>query len=99
MQYDVGAAAFLANGFDGEVALSGALPADCLVWAGVGPARDQRHPVCDDERGVEANAKLADERRVPGGVGRQALEELACPRFRNRTDVLDDFLAGQPDAV
>ena len=65
------------------------------------PARrvDERHLVGDDEGRVEADAELADELRVLGGVSAETLEELARAGLGDGADVLDDFLPRQADAV
>ena len=49
--------------------------------------------------GVETDAELADELSVLGGVGGQALEELARAGFGDGTDVIDDLLTRQTDAI
>ena len=85
--------------FDRVAAFARALPADAVLGGQAGAARDERHPVGDDEGGVEADAELPDEVRVLGAVGGQLREELARPRLGDGADVVDDVLPGHADAV
>ena len=66
MQDHIGAARLLADRLDGVAALARAFPSDARVGCGAGAAGHERHALGDDERGVETDAELADEMRVPG---------------------------------
>jgi hypothetical protein len=96
---DVGAARVLAGRFDAVIAFAGALPSHAVPGLKARAAREERHPVGDDERGVEADAKLADQLGILGAIGREGFEELAGAGLRDRADVLDDVLARHADAV
>ena len=99
MQDDFGSASGFLDGFDGVAAFARALPADAVLGGQAGAARDQCHPVGDDEGRVEADAELPDELSIFGAVGGQLREELARPRFGDGADVVDDVLPGHADAV
>ncbi len=85
----------------------GALPGRLPPHAGRGPgaAGDQLDAVGDHERGVEADAELADQ--LGGLLGRRAGvprlphggEHLGGAGLRDRPDQLDDLVTAHPDAV
>src|SRR5882757_3562614 len=99
MEDHLSATAVRANRFDAVITLAGAFPPDAVLDAEIRAAREDRHPVGHDERGVEADAELADELRILRVIGCEAFEKLAGPRLGNRADVLDDILARHTDAV
>jgi hypothetical protein len=55
--------------------------------------------VGDDERGIEADAELADELGVLGGIAAQPLEEFLGARTGDGPQVVDDLRLGHADAV
>jgi hypothetical protein len=99
MQHDIGAARVLVHSLDGVVTFTRALPAHPVLWCEPSAARRERDALGDDERGVEADAELADEMRVLCPIRCQALKELACTRLCDRADVLDHFLPRHAHAV
>ncbi len=99
VQRDLGAAFGTLDALDRVVTLPGRLPADALACRQAGAARQQRHPVGDDERRVETDAELADQPRVLRLVAGQRREELARARLGDRPDVRDHLVARHPDAV
>ena len=99
VQHDRGAAVRLLDGLQRVRAPAVRLPADALGGGQAGPPGGQRDPVGHDERGVEADPELADERRVLALVTGQGREELPGPRLGDGPDVLDDLLAAHADAV
>src|SRR6185369_3924844 len=99
VQDDIGAPRLLRDAFDRVLPVAGALPPNAIIGGGAGAAAEENDAIRDDERRVEADTELADELRVFGGVGREALEELARPRLRDRADLLDDLLTRQANAV
>ena len=76
VQDDVGAAGRLLDRLDGELALAVGLPPHA-VGRRAGRARDDRDLVGDHERGVEADAELADQ------VGPRACTSCCCSASRN----------------
>ena len=74
-------------------------PADALRGGQAGPPGGQRDPVGHDERGVEADPELPDERRVLALVAGQGGQELPGPRLGDGPDVVDDLLAAHADPV
>ena len=99
MQHDVGAAAHLLHRLDRVLAGAVGLPAHRLAGGPPGAPRQERDPVGDDERRVEADAELADEARVLRLVAGQRGEEFARARLRDRPDVGDHLVARHADAV
>ena len=99
VQHDLGAAAGLPDHLDGEFSGAVRFPAHGLIRRQPGAARRHRHPVGDDEGGIEADAELADQVRVLLLVARELGEELARAGLRDRAEVRDDLLAAHADAV
>ncbi len=99
VQHDRGAAGRRLDGLQRVLAPAVRLPPDAFGRVQALPAGGQRHPVGHDERGVEAHAELADQRRVLTLVAGQGPQELARPRLGDGPDVLDDLLAAHADAV
>ena len=99
MQHDLGAAGRPVHGFQPVLAGPVGFPADALGGRQAGPAGRQRHPVGHHERGVEAHAELADERRVLTLVAGEGLEEVPGAGLGDGADVLDDLGAAHADAV
>ena len=93
------AAARLVDGFERVVAASARFPAHAFARGRARLARDEGDAVGDDERGIEADAELADQLRVLAGVTRQRFEETTRARARDRADVLDHLVAAHADAV
>ncbi len=96
---DVGAARGLLDDLHGVAAFAGTLPPYAVLGREARASGDERHPIGDDERGVEAHAELSDEVCIPRAVGRQLRQELARPRLGDGADVVDDVLPGHADAV
>ena len=93
MERHLGAARFPGHGLDGVIALAGALPMHTVLGGEPRPSGAERHPVGDDERGIEAHAELADQRSVLGGFGGQRFKEFAGAGLGDRSDVIDHLLA------
>ncbi len=87
VQRDVGAAVRLLDHLDDEFAAAVGLPAHALVGLLAGAARTDGHLVGDDERGVEADAELADQMRVLLLVAGQLREEFARARLGDGAEV------------
>ena len=96
---DLGAAGGALDGLDRVLALAGRLPAHALRGGAARPPGDERHPVGDDERRVEADAELADEPRVLCRVAGERGEELAGARLGDGADVGDHLVVRHADAV
>src|SRR5262249_57793687 len=92
LQDHVGSARLLPDELDGVVPFAGALPSDRFVSRRSRTTAEQNDALRDDEGRIEADSELADELRLSGRVGGQALKELACSRLGDRADVIDDFL-------
>jgi hypothetical protein len=99
VQGDLGAARRPVDHLDTEFAGALGFPAHALVGLGAGAARVHRDLVGDDERGVEADAELADQAGVLLLVARQLGEKLARTRLGDGAEVGDHFLARHADAV
>ena len=99
VQRDVGAAAGLLDHLDGEVALAAGFPAHAWFGLDAGAARNHGHLVGDDERGIEADAELADQVRILGLVAGQRREEFPRAGLGDGAEVFDGFVAAHADAI
>ena len=97
MEHDRGAAGDILGRRDAELALALGDPAPALGFAGA-PAEDL-DPLGDHEGGIEADAELADQGQVLGGVARRFLEEGRGARARDGAEIGDQILAVHADAV
>ena len=82
-----------------ELAVAARLPVHARSGIEPGAARIDVDPVGDDERGIEADAELADQLRVLLLVAGHAREEFGGARLGNRAEMLDRLLAAHADAV
>ena len=85
--------------FDAVFALARGDPTHALRRGRVSAAREDRHLVRDDERGVKADAELSDQLRVLALIAAQPLEELARARARDGAEVFDHLVSAHPDPV
>ncbi len=99
VQHDARAALRQIDGRDGEFAVAARLPVHTRSGIQAGATRIHVDAVGDDERGIEADAELADQLRVLLLIAGHAGEEFGGARLGNRTEVLDGFLAAHADAV
>ncbi len=84
-----------ARGLDLEAVAAGRAPDPDLVRSGA--AADDRDPVGDDERRVEADAELSDQTGAVLGL-RQPAEEGARARARHGAEIVDQLLPVHADA-
>ena len=70
-----------------------------VAAAAPGAARVHLDPIGDDERGIEADAELADQLRVLLLIAGQPRQELRGAGFGDGAEVLDRLLAAHADAV
>jgi len=99
VQDDVGAAVRLVDRFDGKVARAFGFPAHAFVGGRAGAAGFHRDAVGDDEAGVEADAELADQRRILLLVAGEFREEFLGAGFGDGAEMLDRLVARHADAV
>ena len=85
------------HALDGELFLAVGLPARRLLLSGA--PRQHVHFLGDDERTVEADPELADQRAVLALIAGQLREELLGAGLGDGAEVLDDFGAAHADAV
>jgi len=96
-QHDPRAALQTVGLADFEAALAVAGPTPALYVAGL--AREDVDLVGDHERGIKADAELADQRQVFLGVALHLFQERACARFGDRAQILDQVRSVHADAV
>ena len=99
MQNHFGAAPRMFNVGDGVIALTARNPFDTGRGRRTGFTAAHRDFVGDDERGIEADAELADQIRVFLLVTGQRREEFLGTRFGDGAQVRDRLIFGHADAV
>src|SRR3954465_9558172 len=99
MQYHLSTARRSLDRFEREFAPAVRLPTHPCACRVAGTPCRQRHLVGDDERRIEADAKLADQIRVLRLLSRQLAEKFTRARARYGADVRNDFVARHADAV
>ena len=97
VQHDPGADRIERGALDGEVALAGRLPAHAGLGRVAGAAAVDLDPAGDNERGVEADAELADQLGVLGLVAAQVGQELGRAGLGDGAELGDDILAVHAD--
>ena len=99
MENDIGATGRFVGLFDGVLALAIRDPADA-IGGSAGRAGLHGHRVGDHERGIEADAELADQpRRVRVVLGLHRIHKRLGARLRHRAEQVDHLLAAHADAV
>ncbi len=99
MQRNGGAARFLDDGFHAEVAFAAGFPAHAFGCRQAGATGLDGDFVRNDERRIEADAELADQRRILLLVAGQLREEFLGAGFRDGAEMLDRLVAAHADAV
>ena len=99
MQRDAGAAVWLVDGFDGEVARAFGFPTHAFGGRHAGAAGLDRDAVGNDEGRIETDAKLADQGSIFLLVTGEIGKEFTGAGFCDRAQMLDGVGATHADAV
>ncbi len=99
MQRHVGAARRLRVGRNREVRFAARTPPRRGVFRLVRSSRQHVDAVGHDERAVETDTELTDQRRVLFAIAGELRQELGGTRLRNRAEICDRLFARHADAV
>ena len=97
MQGDAGAARHVGSRLDREAALAVGSPAPAFALPGL--AAQYLDLVSDHERGIEADAELADQAHVAPRVAGQLVDKSGGAGAGDRAEIFDQLIMAHADAV